>query len=53
MLKPLPIILFSDSQDLPIYALQFTYHAFRFIYHASHFATEILYTTVENMNRQL
>ena len=40
-------------QILTHYALQFTYYAFRFTYYASHFATEILYTAVENMNRQL
>ena len=50
-----PCLLFYSliPKILIHYALQFTYYAFRFIYHASHFATEILYTTVENMSRQL
>ena len=52
MLKPLPIILFYSliPKILTHYALQFTCYAFQFTYYASHFATEILYTTVENMN---
>ena len=51
MLKPIFYSLIPKI--LTHYALQFTYYAFRFTYYASHFATEILYTTVENMNRQL